>query len=158
MNHTSCPTTIINAPVELVWNLLTHPQGWGDFYNLRILSVDPVGPAVAGQTISAESGPQFLHLKLSFRFVQIDPANHRLVFDAFFPFGITVHEDLNCIPLDPVHCRVNYNCGFAFPKGLRGTLIRALIRRRLDAGPADSLSRLQHAAERLHAADPASRL
>jgi Polyketide cyclase / dehydrase and lipid transport len=154
MNHTSCPTTVVNAPVELVWNLLTHPQGWGDFYNLRILSVDPAGPAVVGQTISAEPGPRFIHLKISIRFVQIDPTNHRLVFDAFFPFGITVHEDLNCIPLDPDHCRVNYNCGFAFPQGWLGTLTHFLIRRRLDAGPADSLSRLQRAAERLHAAHP----
>lgn len=151
VNYTACPTAIVNAPVELVWSLLTHPQGWGDFYNLRILSVNPAGPAVVGQTISAEPGPRFIHLKICIRFTQIDPTNYRLVFDAFFPFGISVHEDLTCVPLNPDQCRVNYNCGFAFPKGVRGTITNLLIRRRLDAGPADSLSRLQQAAERLHA-------
>lgn len=151
MNHTSCPTTVVNAPVALVWNLLTHPQGWGEFYHLRILSVDPAGPALAGQTVSAESGPHFLHLKLTFRFLKIDPTNHRLVFDALFPFGITVHEDMTCIPLGPDQCRVNYNCGFGFPKGLRGSITYLLFRRRLNAGPADSLARLQREAERLQA-------
>jgi hypothetical protein len=44
MNHVSCPTSIVNAPVELVWQLLTSPEGWGDFYDVRITGVDPAGP------------------------------------------------------------------------------------------------------------------
>ena len=70
MNYVSCPTSIVNAPVELVWQLLTSPEGWGDFYNVRITAVDPAGTAVVGQTVFAESGPKFLHLKLQFRFTE----------------------------------------------------------------------------------------
>jgi hypothetical protein len=36
---------------------------------------------------------------------------------------------------------------FDFSKGWRGTLIRVLRRREMNADPVDSLSRLQHAAE-----------
>jgi hypothetical protein len=151
MNYTSCPTDIVNAPVELVWTLLTRPEGWGDFYNVRITAVDPAGPAVVGQTVFAESGPRFLHLKIQFRFVEIDALNYRLGFDARFPFGITVREDLSCVPLGLEQCRVNYHCGFGFPAGWRGAVMYFFIRRRLDAGPADSLNRLQREAERLHA-------
>jgi hypothetical protein len=151
MNYSSCPTSIVDAPVELVWTLLTRPEGWGDFYDLRVTAVDPAGPAVQGQTVLAESGPQFLHLKLQFRFVQIDALNYKLGLDARFPFGLTVRENLACVPLGPEQCRVNYNCGFGFPAGWRGAVLRHFLRRRLDAGPADSLSRLQRQAERLHA-------
>ena len=151
MNYTSCPTSVVNAPVELVWTLLTHPEGWGDFYNVRIIAADPTGPAVVGQTVFAESGPQFLHLKLQFRFVEIDASNYKLGFDARFPLGITVRENMTCVPLGPEQCRVNYNCGFGFPAGWRGAVMQYFLRRRLDAGPQDSLSRLQRAAERRHA-------
>lgn len=151
MRYVSCPTGVVNAPVEIVWRLLTQPEGWGDFYNVRITAADPAGPAVAGQTVFAEPGPGFLHFKMQFRFTEVDALNYKLGFDARFPFGITVREDMSCIPLGQQQCRVNYQCGFGFPPGWRGAVLRLLIRRRLDSGPADSLARLTRAAERLYA-------
>jgi hypothetical protein len=151
MNYTSCPTRVVNAPVELVWALLTRPEGWGDFYNVRVTALDPAGPAAVGQTVFAESGPRPLHLKIEFRFTQIDASNYRLRFDARFPFGITVSEDMTCVSLGQEQCRVNYQCGFGFPPGWRGAIVHFLVRHRLDAGPADSIARLQREAERLHA-------
>jgi hypothetical protein len=150
MNHVSCPTSIVNAPVEVVWALLTHPAGWGGFYNVRIVGVDPAGTAVVGQTVFAEAGPKFLHLGLRFRFGEIDAANYKLGFDVQFPLGVTVREDLSCIPMGE-QCRVNYHCGFGFPGGWRGAVLHFLMRRRLDAGPADSLDRLKREAERVYA-------
>jgi Polyketide cyclase / dehydrase and lipid transport len=151
MKYASCPTGVVNAPVEVVWTLLTHPEGWGDFYNVRITGADPAGSAVVGQTVFAQSGPEFLHLKLQFRFTEIDALNYKLGFDARFPFGVTVREDMSCIPLGQQQCRVNYHCGFGFPTGWRGAVLHFLMRRRLDSGPADSLARLKRAAERLYA-------
>lgn len=150
MNYVSCPTSVVNAPVELVWKLLTHAEGWSHFYNVRITAVHPAGSAVVGQTVCAESGPEFLHLQLQFRFVEIDGLNYKLGLDALFPFGVRVRENLTSVPLGREQCRVNYNCGFAFPVGWRGAALRYLLHRRLDAGPADSLNRLQREAERLH--------
>ena len=154
MKYASCPTGVVNAPVEVVWTLLTHPEGWGDFYKVRITAADPAGPAVVGQTVFAQSGPEFLHLKLQFRFTEIDALNYKLGFDARFPFGVTVREDMSCIPLGQQQCRVNYHCGFGFPTGWRGAVLHFLMRRRLDSGPADSLVRLQREAERLYAESP----
>jgi Polyketide cyclase / dehydrase and lipid transport len=154
MKYVSCPTSIVNAPVEVVWGLLTNPKRWGDFYKMRITGVDPAGPATVGQTVFAESGPRFLHLKMEFRFTEIDGLNYKLGFDAQFLFGITVREDMNCVPLGEQQCRVNYHCGFGFPTGWRGAVTHFLIRRRLDSGPADSLARLQREAERLYAEAP----
>jgi hypothetical protein len=150
--YSSCPTSIVNAPVEIVWGLLTHPEKWGDFYHVRVTSVEPAGPAIVGQTVFAESGPRLLHLALEFRFTKIDAVNFELGLDVKLPFGVTVCEDLNCVPIGQDQCRVNYHCGFAFPTGWRGTVAWFLMRRELNSGPAASLSRLRRAAEERYGA------
>jgi hypothetical protein len=154
MTYTSCPTSIVDAPVDIVWSLLTLPIEWGEIFDVRVISVEPPGCAVAGQTIVAESGPRLLHLSLEFRFTDIDHENHELGLDVRLPFGITVREDLTCVPIGQDQCRVNYHCGFVFPAGWRNVVARFLLRRELDSGPVDSLSRLRRAAERRFAAAP----
>jgi len=151
MVYASCPVSIVDAPVEIVWTLLTRPEGWGDFYDVRVQSIEPPGSAVVGQTILAESGPWLLHLKIEFRFIKIDAENHELGVDVQLPFGIKVREDLSCMPLRQDQCRVSYHCNFSFPAGWRGAVVRFLMRRELDSGPVDSLVRLQRAAERRYA-------
>jgi hypothetical protein len=150
--YSSCPTSIVNAPVEIVWTLLTRPEEWGDFYDVRLRSVEPPGVAVVGQTVFAESGPRPLHFALEFRFTKIDAMNYELGIDVRLPFGITVREDLSCVPIGQDQCRVNYHCGFGFPAGWRGVVTPFLMRRELISGPVDSLSRLQRAAEQRYRA------
>src|SRR5712692_1537039 len=115
MAYISCPTTIVDAPVEIVWMLLTRPEGWGDFYDVRIASVEPPGLAVVGQKVCAASGPWLLRLKLEFRFIKIDAGNRELGLEVQLPFGITVRENLSCVPLGQDQCRVNYHCDFGLP-------------------------------------------
>ena len=146
-SYASYPTAEVQAPVEVVWALLTDPAGWGSFFDVRIDRIDPPGPATIGQRIEGESGPRLLHLKLAFQFMGIDVEKHRLMLDVKLPFGITVQEDLYCTPIDVDKCRVDYGCDFGFPPGWRGALARLIIHRERDAGPINSLSRLKRAAE-----------
>jgi hypothetical protein len=154
MTYASCPASIVNAPIRTVWHLLTDPEKWGEFYDVRVLSVDPPGLAAVGQTVLAESGPRLLHLKLRFRFTKVDSQNYELGFDARFPFGVMVREDLRCFRLGSRQCRVSYHCNFCFPEGWRGAVLSFIMRRELDSGPAYSLSRLQRFAERRYADGP----
>jgi hypothetical protein len=147
MPYASCPTAVVSAPADMVWALLMAPAGWGSVFDMRITSVDPPGPAAVGQEVRGETGPEILHLKLTFRMMEIDPDQYRLRMDVNLPFGLKVHEEIICSPLDATHCRVGYRCNFDFPMGWRGTLMRLLLSRRLDSGPEDSLSRLKRAAE-----------
>jgi hypothetical protein len=78
VTYSSCPPDIVNAPVSVVWSLLTNPAAWGRFFDLRIIGINPEGPAAVGQIVYAESGPSILHLKLEFQFLKIDPAEHVL--------------------------------------------------------------------------------
>ncbi len=147
MAYVSCPTAVVHAPVGVVWALLMAPGGWGGVFDMRVTRVDPPGPAVVGQTIYGETGPEILHLNLMFRMIGIDPDRYRLRLDINLPFGLAVHEEISCARLDDTHCRVNYRCNFAFPSSWRGSLMRVLLNGRLNSGPEDSLSRLKRAAE-----------
>jgi hypothetical protein len=149
--HASCPTAVVKAPVAVFWSLLTQPTRWGEFFDVRIIAVTPPGPATVGQIVRAESGPRFLRLRLSFRYLEIEEFRHRLVIDVQLPFGVTVREDLTCMSLDADQCRVNYGCHFEFPRGLSGALLRLFLCREINAGPSDSLSRLKRMAEQIHA-------
>jgi Polyketide cyclase / dehydrase and lipid transport len=146
----ACPTEIVATPIDVVWNLLTHPGEWGSFYDLRVLRVEPLGAAIVGQRVFAEAGPRWLHLGVSFEFVTVDPDSHKLEFNVRMPLGLTVHESLDCVSLDSDCCRVNYQCNFDLPGGWRGILIGGLLRRELTRGPANSIHRLKRAAEAVY--------
>ena len=154
MTYASCPTIVINAPIDIVWKLLTEPERWGDFFDVRITGVEPEGPAVIGQRFYGESGPRSLHLGLRFEYTEVNAAEHKLGLNIRLPFGITVREDLSCIPLTSTQCRINYHCIFGFPKGWRGGVARVVLHREVEAGPADSLARLKRAAEERYTTRP----
>jgi hypothetical protein len=139
---------VINAPIGVVWSLLTNPARWGDFFDIRITRVEPPGPTAVGHRVYGESGPHFLHLKLSFEFTHISLQDHELRLNVRLPLGVIVREELNCVPLGVEQCRANYHCNFELTGGWRGWAARTLPRREIDEGPADSLSRLKRAAER----------
>ena len=75
--YLACPTAIVEAPVGVVWKLLTNISGWGSFFNLRVISVEPPGPAAKGQRMLGESGPRWLHLAVSVEYscVSLDGAS-----------------------------------------------------------------------------------
>jgi hypothetical protein len=50
----------------------------GDFFDVRIITLDPPGPAVVGQKVYGESGPRLLRLRLRFEYVKIDTAISRI--------------------------------------------------------------------------------
>ena len=47
-NYMACPTEIVEAPVGVVWKLLTNLSGWGSIFDFRVTSVEPPGPVGQG--------------------------------------------------------------------------------------------------------------
>ena len=152
MTVSSCPTELVDAPVATVWALLTDPAGWSSFYDLRVIRVEPPGPARVGQRIFGESGPRWLHLTVTLTYIAIDVSRRSLRLQVEMPLGIAVSEELSCSPISDGQCRVNYHCHFSLPSGWRGALLRLVMRRELHVGPVDSLRRLKQAAEQRFAA------
>jgi hypothetical protein len=147
VQHTSCPTALVNAPIGRVWRLLTEPAGWGAFFDMRLIRIDPPGTAATGQLIQGESGPRLLHLRVTIEFTEINLAERKLGMHVRLPLGITVRENLSCSAVSETQCRVNYHCAFAVPPGWRGASAGFLLRKAFESGPADSLARLARAAE-----------
>jgi hypothetical protein len=143
---------MVAAPAEIVWTLLTTPADWGTVFDGEVLGVEPAGPAAIGQRVRLASGRWPARFKLLFEFTEVDAASGVLQMEIRLPFGIVNHERLACTPAAPGECRVAYGCNFDFPAGWRGALLRALLRRGFEAGPADSLARLKRAAEERWAA------
>ena len=133
--YLACPTEIVDAPVGVVWKLLTNISGWGSFFDLRVTRVEPPGPAAKGQRMLGETGPRWLHLGGSFEYTLIDETHYKLEMDVRLSLGMTVHEALDCVPLEDGRCRVNYHCNFGFAGGWRGRLMRVLLSRGLKEGP-----------------------
>lgn len=52
--YTACPTETVEAPIGVVWQLLTDFSVWGSFFDLRVISVEPPGPAALGQRMRGE--------------------------------------------------------------------------------------------------------
>jgi hypothetical protein len=90
MTNKSCPTAVVNAPIDVVWKLLTEPAGWTEFFDIRVTRIDPPGPAVVGQRIHGESGPRFLRLVVTLKYTEIDAARRTIGLNVQLPFGITV--------------------------------------------------------------------
>jgi hypothetical protein len=34
MTYASNPTTLVYAPIDIVWTFLTEPAGWGEFFDV----------------------------------------------------------------------------------------------------------------------------
>ena len=147
MTVTSCPSETVEAPLDIVWGLLTDPAEWSTFYDLRVIRIEPPGPASPGQRVFGESGPRWLHLGVVVTYKTIDASQCDLELDVQMPLGLAVREKLNCAPVSGQSCRVNYHCHFVLPSGWRGYLLRVVLARELRLGPADSLRRLKEAAE-----------
>jgi hypothetical protein len=143
----ACPTQVVEAPVDVVWNLVTNFERWGDFYDCRVITIEPLGPAAVGQRMIGEAGPRFLHMKALFEFKRIDESKHEVEIDGQLPLGLVVHEDMDMIPITPSRCRVNYHCNFAIPNGWRGFLFRRILAKEMTRSPQDSIDRLKRAAE-----------
>lgn len=156
--HLACPTAIVDAPLNLVWGLLVNTAGWGRFYDLSVISVEPPGPAAPGQRLIGVPGRGLLPFRIIFDFTEVDPVGHRLGFDGRMPLGIMVREDMKLAEIDNAHCRVNYNCDFTIPTGWRGGILKRLLGSSFDTGPADSLLRLKREAEQVYARSTKDRL
>lgn len=88
-----------------------------------------------------------MHFRVTIDYTEIDLARGKIGMIVKLPLGVTVREDLSCSAVGDNQCRVNYKCDFDLPTRGRGPIVRLLLRRELDFGPADSLTRLKRAAE-----------
>ena len=99
-----CPTDVVHAPAERVWELLTLPRLYPQWADARLVTA-PDRPVAPGDRIALTSGPG---LRVTFDIVSLRPCEE-LAIDVTLPFGIVNHEVVRIGRISDGACRVTYN-------------------------------------------------
>ena len=103
-----CPADIVAAPVEEVWELLNQPSRYDEWWDARLVSIVPEGPATLGQIVHVTSGALGKRWNVTFVIKLVNSSRHQIQFDVTLPLGITDHVTITCSPVDAISCRVQY--------------------------------------------------
>jgi hypothetical protein len=109
MGLSVCPAAIVAAPVEVVWANLVRWERYYDWAGVRLASLEPDGPATAGQTIVFRGKVLGRNLQFTFKVEAVKPEKHQISLHVFFPFGLQEKPMITCTPVDAASCRVQ--CG-----------------------------------------------
>ena len=110
MGLTVCPTAVVAAPVEVVWENLVQWERYVDWADVQVERVEPEGPATAGQTIYFGGKALGRTWHFIFKVEEVNPERHQLGLHAFFPFPFSfqMKPHIACYPIDATSCRVQY--------------------------------------------------
>jgi hypothetical protein len=87
-----CPSAIVEAPVERVWDLLTGAGGINLWVDGVIVSAEPEGALVAGQRLDLVTRALARNFAVSMDVLEVDPATHRVHLLIRLPLGIVNDE------------------------------------------------------------------
>ena len=108
MAVTVCPADRVQAPVELVWELLMHPAGYGRFLDLTVERVDPAGPAAAGQRLAGWTRALCRRWRIEGEVVEVDAERHQIRFLMSLPLGIVGDNRIVGTPIDARSCTLRF--------------------------------------------------
>jgi ligand-binding SRPBCC domain-containing protein len=108
MAFSACPIAIVQAPAERVWELLSEPANYDQWWELQTRAITPAGPAQPGQRIEARGIGLGRPFKVNIAVEDIDNAKRVIDLTTRLPFGITAHNHIACVPLDATTCRVSF--------------------------------------------------
>jgi hypothetical protein len=149
MGLTVCPTAVVAAPVEVVWENLVQWERWPKWRNdVQVERSEPEGPATVGQTISFAGKVLGRTLHFSFKVEEVNPERYQLGLYGFLPWRLQGKAHISCTPIDATTCRVQYVETAIFPPGWWGWFLETFGAKTLAASSDDSLQRLKRASKR----------
>src|SRR3954471_14474235 len=95
-----CPTDIVLAPAEGIWDLLTDPRKLAQWTGLNLVE-GPERPMSAGDRLVLGA----FGLRINFDVLAMRPTRE-LTLDVRLPFGVTNHEHVQITPIDAHSSRV----------------------------------------------------
>ena len=99
----TCPTDVVHATPERVWELLTDPTQYG-WLGVKVVEA-PDRTLAVGDRLRFGPAPG---IRLSWTVLAVEPLR-MLELDITVPLGIRNHETIVVSPIDPVSCRVTFN-------------------------------------------------
>ena len=105
---TSCPTDVIRARAERIWDLFTHTQDVERWTGMRLVGSHRVLAKGDRILFSPGFGLERLGLKMRWDILEMVPPR-QLTMDVKLPLGMTNHEVVVISPVDEEKCRVTLN-------------------------------------------------
>jgi hypothetical protein len=103
-----CPAAIVAAPVESVWELLSEPTLYDEWWDAHTERIVPEGKAAPGQVLYAKTSALGRKWDVTLRFEMVNPEQHQIQLHVTLPLGIVNHATITCTALDTASCRVQY--------------------------------------------------
>lgn len=104
-----CPADRVQAPVELVWELLMRPSGYGHFWDLTVDRVEPDGPAAVGQKFAGWTRAFLFHRwPIDGEVLEVDAKRHQIRFRTSLPLGVVADNRIVCTPIDDRSCTLQF--------------------------------------------------
>ena len=107
MGLTICPTAVVAAPVESVWELLMDPALRDEWWDARTRRVVPEGKASPGQVIYLKTLPLATKWDATISVEVVDAEKHQIVW-GLRGFGVNNHQTTTCTAVDAESCFVQY--------------------------------------------------
>src|SRR5262249_29171838 len=98
-----CPTEVVLAPAERIWDLLTDPGELEQWTGTKVVR-GPMKPLGTGDHLVLRTGV----LCITFDVLDTQPPR-LLTLDVGLPFGVMNHEQIQIPPIDANSCRVTFN-------------------------------------------------
>jgi uncharacterized protein YndB with AHSA1/START domain len=108
MGLSLCPTAVVAAPVESVWELLWEPTHYDAWMDVRTERVMPEGKASPGQVLSGKTSGLGRTWDVTIRVERVHPDKHQIQLQATLPLGTVNHATITCTALDPASCQVQF--------------------------------------------------
>jgi uncharacterized protein YndB with AHSA1/START domain len=101
----TCPTDLVRAPADRIWDLLTIPHQLENWSATRVVK-GPGRPLAVGDRLVLAAG--FGHrARVYFRIISAERPRE-LTLEIRLPCGIINHEVIRITPVGPHECRVTY--------------------------------------------------
>ena|SRR2546427_6808321 len=99
MRVSVCPSAVVDAPLELVWELLTSPEGLDTWVDATLVAAEPAGPARPGQRLRLETalGRRW---PITIDVLEVDSERRRLHFRVDLPLGLVNDETMTMTAVD----------------------------------------------------------
>jgi hypothetical protein len=108
MSFSTCPITIVDAPVDQVWRLLADPARYALWWDAQTRSINPEGAAQPGQQIFAQTVGLGTRWDVHVTVQAVMPEKQQIALRTRLPLGITVHNQATCVSIDGQHTRVSF--------------------------------------------------
>ncbi len=106
MSIVTCPTDLVGAPADRIWDLLTLPAELELWSGTRVVD-GPRRRLAAGDDLHLGAGIAY-RFRVRFHFVRTE-SPQELALEIFLPFGVVNHEVVQITPAGTHACRVTFN-------------------------------------------------